>query len=133
MPHSLPETRRSALIWWGGPPGGCPLGRAQNRARLFAVTYRAGPRGHPVRERSRERFSPRSVRHPPKIAPPTRIPFCAILLDVLEVDPLPLLPSLVVGSQISFLTNEKMKSFSELTLSPVLQANLLKHGFTQPT
>src|SRR5580704_16083710 len=26
-----------------------------------------------------------------------------------------------------------MKSFSELTLSPVLQANLLKHGFTQPT
>jgi ATP-dependent RNA helicase RhlE len=26
-----------------------------------------------------------------------------------------------------------MKSFTELTLSPVLQANLLKHGFTQPT
>ncbi|MEI9971946.1 MAG: DEAD/DEAH box helicase [Ignavibacteriota bacterium] len=26
-----------------------------------------------------------------------------------------------------------MKSFSELTLSPVLQANLLKHGFKQPT
>ena len=52
---------------------------------------------------------------------------------VLEVDPLPLLPSLAVGSQISFLLNEKMKSFSELTLSPVLQANLLKHGFTQPT
>jgi ATP-dependent RNA helicase RhlE len=26
-----------------------------------------------------------------------------------------------------------MKSFSELTLSPVLQANLLKNGFTQPT
>jgi len=40
---------------------------------------------------------------------------------------------LAVGSQISFLLNEKMKSFSELTLSPVLQANLLKHGFTQPT
>ena len=26
-----------------------------------------------------------------------------------------------------------MKSFTELTLSPVLQANLLKHGYTQPT
>ena len=26
-----------------------------------------------------------------------------------------------------------MKSFTELTLSPVLQANLLKHGFKQPT
>src|ERR1017187_4800527 len=39
---------------------GCPLGRAQNRARLFAVTYRAAT----VRERSRERFSPRSVRPP---------------------------------------------------------------------
>src|SRR5208283_1282731 len=26
-----------------------------------------------------------------------------------------------------------MKSFSDLTLSPVLQANLRKHGFTQPT
>src|ERR1700685_4327357 len=26
-----------------------------------------------------------------------------------------------------------MKSFSELTLSPILQANLLKNGFTQPT
>src|ERR1035437_1018254 len=26
-----------------------------------------------------------------------------------------------------------MKSFSELTLSPVLQSNLLKNGFTQPT
>jgi ATP-dependent RNA helicase RhlE len=39
---------------------------------------------------------------------------------------------LVVGSLISF-PKRKMKSFSELTLSPILQANLLKNGFTQPT
>jgi len=39
----------------------------------------------------------------------------------------------VVGSLISFLTSSTMKTFSELSLSPLLKANLARHGFTVPT